>query len=62
MIWFSQRKAIENSFNEWAEKNGIAKVPNSVVAFLAINGCLNEEAINEKFPFIVKTRRADNGT
>ena len=50
MIWFSQRMAIERAFNEWAEQNGIAKKPNSLVVFLEINGCLNEEKVHEKFP------------
>lgn len=62
MIWFSQRKAIENAFNKWVEKNGIAKVPNSVVAFLELEGCLDEEAINEKYPVTIRTWRKDNGT
>ena len=42
--------AIERAFNEWAEQNGIAKKPNSLVAFLELNDCLNEEKIHEKFP------------
>ena len=50
MIWFKQRMMIEKAFNKWAEENGVAKVPNSVVAFLEINGLLNEEAIHIKFP------------
>lgn len=59
MVWFSQRMAIERSFVEWAERNGIAQKPNAVVAFLAINGCLDEEKIGEKFPFKIEIRRAD---
>jgi len=50
MIWFSQRMAIERAFNEWAEQNGIAKKPNSLVAFLQINHCLDEEQVCKKFP------------
>lgn len=50
MIWFSQRMAIERAFNEWAEKNGIVKKPNSLVAFLQINHCLDEEQVCKKFP------------
>ena len=50
MIWFSQRMAIERAFNEWAEENGIAKQPNSLVAFLQINDCLDEEQVYKKFP------------
>lgn len=48
--WFTQRMMIEKAFNKWAEENGVAKVPNSVVAFLEIEGCLNDDAVNEKFP------------
>ena len=50
MIWFSQRKMIEDAFNEWAAVNGVAKVPNAVVAFLQLKGCLDEGAVHEKFP------------
>ena len=50
MIWFTQRKMIEEAFNAWADENGVAKVPNAVVAFLEIQGCLDEDAVNEKFP------------
>lgn len=50
MIWFTQRKMIEEAFNVWAEENGVAKVPNAVVAFLEIQGCLDEDAVNGKFP------------
>ena len=56
MIWFSQRKMIEEAFNEWADKNGIAKVPNAVVAFLEIKGCLDEDAVNGKFPMGIKLK------
>lgn len=47
MLWFSERKRIENLFNAWAEENGVAKVPNSVVAFLDANGCLDEVGVRE---------------
>lgn len=50
MIFFSQRMAIERAFDEWADENGISKAPNAVVAFLQIKGCLDVEAIHEKFP------------
>ena len=42
IVFFSDRLEIERAFNEWADKNGIAKVPNALVAFLEINGLLNE--------------------
>lgn len=49
MILFSQRMLIEKAFNDWADENKVAKVPNAVVGFLQINGCLNEDAIHEAF-------------
>ena len=60
MIWFTQRLNIERAFNAWADENGVAKVPNAVVAFLEINGCLDEDAVNEKFP-MPKRKEFDNG-
>lgn len=41
IVFFSDRLEIERAFNEWAEENEIAKVPNALVAFLEINGLLN---------------------
>lgn len=61
MIWFIQRKMIEDAFNEWADENGVAKVPNAVVAFLEIKGCLDEDAVNEKFPMPVNKWRDGDG-
>ena len=40
-LFYSDRLEIERAFNEWADKNGVAKVPNALVAFLEINGLLN---------------------
>lgn len=42
-VFYSDRIEIERAFNEWAEENGVAKVPNALVAFLEINGLLNTE-------------------
>ena len=41
IVYYSDRLEIERAFNEWAEENGVAKVPNALVAFLEINGLLN---------------------
>lgn len=41
IVFYSDRLEIEREFNEWADKNGVAKVPNALVAFLEINGLLN---------------------
>lgn len=43
IVFFSDRLEIERAFNEWADKNGVAKVPNAVVAFLEIKGLLKTE-------------------
>ena len=43
IVFFSDRLEIERAFNEWTDKNGVAKVPNALVAFLEINGLLNTE-------------------
>ena len=43
MVFYGDRLEIERAFNEWADKNGVAKVPNALVAFLEINGLLNTE-------------------
>lgn len=43
IVFYSDRLEIERAFNEWADKNGVAKVPNTLVAFLEINGLLNTE-------------------
>lgn len=43
IVFYSDRLEIERAFNEWADKNGVAKVPNALVAFLEINGLLNTE-------------------
>jgi len=43
VVFYSDRLEIERAFNEWADKNGVAKVPNALVAFLEINGLLNTE-------------------
>lgn len=56
MIWFTQRMMIEEAFNAWADENGVAKFPNAVVAFLEIKGCLDEDAVNKKFPMGIKLK------
>ena len=43
IVFYWDRFEIERTFNEWADKNGVAKVPNALVAFLEINGLLNVE-------------------
>ena len=43
LVFYSDRLEIERAFNEWADKNGVVKVPNALVAFLEINGLLNIE-------------------
>ena len=43
MVWFSERKELEKQYYEWIKENGIADQPNSVIAFLEINGLLKDE-------------------
>lgn len=43
IVFYSDRLQIERAFNEWAEKYGVVKMPNALVAFLEINGLLNTE-------------------
>lgn len=42
-VFYSDRIEIERAFNEWADKNGVAKVPNALVAFLQIHSMLDAE-------------------
>ncbi len=51
MMLFSQRMEIERLFLEWCEQNKVAPKPNSLVAFMSINGWLNEDAITRDVPF-----------
>ena len=41
--FFSDRLEVEREFYKWADKNGVAKVPNAFVSFLFIHGLLNTE-------------------
>lgn len=49
MILFTQRMQIEKLFLNWCKENGVADKPNSLVAFMQINGWLNEEQIMADF-------------
>lgn len=51
MILFSQRMEIERRFLAWCAQNGVAVKPNSLVAFMEMNGWLNEEAVIRDVPF-----------
>ena len=59
MIWFSERKELEKQYYEWIKENGIADQPNSVIAFLEINGLLQNEKVHEKAG-IVKSKPKTN--
>lgn len=45
MVFFSQRKKIEEMFYKWCEENHARFCINSFMVYLEINGMLNEEAI-----------------
>ena len=40
-VIYSDRLEIERAFNEWALEHHVTKAPNTVVAFLQINGLLD---------------------
>jgi hypothetical protein len=48
MIFFSERKELEKQYYEWIKANGVADQPNCVIAFLEINGLLQNQKIHEK--------------
>ena len=50
MIFYSQRMKIEQMFYQWCEENGVARKPNSLVAFMQFKGWLDEEAIWRDLP------------
>lgn len=43
MLFFSHRRKLETLFLKWCKENGVATVPMSFVAFLQINGLINED-------------------
>ena len=46
-VGFKNRMIIEQMFLEWCDENGIAKKPNSLVAFMLSKKWLNEKKIWE---------------
>ena len=45
ILLFKDRLYIERLYNRWIECTGVANSPSSVVAFMSINGWLNEQKI-----------------
>lgn len=45
MLFYIHRLQIEKQFLKWCEVNGIAKKPNSLVAYLQSQGWLNTDKI-----------------
>ena len=43
MLFFNHRRKLENLFLKWCKENGVANTPMSVVAFLQINGLIDED-------------------
>ena len=43
MILFSDRHTLAQHFQIWAEKNGVSKEPEAVIAFLVNQGLIDEE-------------------
>lgn len=45
MLFYKNRILIEKLFAKWCEENGVAYLPNSLVAYMEIKGWLNIEKI-----------------
>lgn len=45
MVTFSKRLLLEKKFEEWAEKNGVKKCPESMVTFLDTHGLLHADEV-----------------
>lgn len=45
MLMFSHRLQIEELYLKWIKENGVADKPNSLIAYMEVNGWLNEERI-----------------
>lgn len=61
MIWFSKRKKLADMFEKWAKENNVLNCPTSVITWLLMNNCLNEnkcyELLKEKeTPLISKEK------
>lgn len=43
MLWFGERKELENKYYEWVEKESVNDCPFNVICFLQINGLIDVE-------------------
>lgn len=43
MIWFSQRQRLVNCFENWCRNEGLVQSATNLVAFLMLNGLLDED-------------------
>ena len=59
ILLFSDRLKIEELYLDWAKKNGVADMPNSVVAFLQGHNWLNEEKIVEDLDFMDQMKKEE---
>lgn len=46
-LWFSQRRKLEKLFAAWAQENGVAQTPLSMVGWLMIKDLLDVDAALE---------------
>ena len=50
LMLFSERKAVADAFIKWAEENGMAQTPMSVVTYLYANGLLDVGRCRRRMP------------
>ncbi len=43
MLWFGERKELENKYYEWVEKESVNDCPFNVICFLQINSLIDVE-------------------
>lgn len=47
MLWFGERKELENKYLEWLNKSSAEDCPFNVICFLVINGLIDVEKARE---------------
>ena len=47
MVYFNERKKLEDLYIKWVEENKVANCPFNVISILEIKGLLNEKKVKE---------------
>lgn len=47
MVYFNERKKLEDLYIKWVEENKVANCPFNVISFLEIKNLLNEKKVKE---------------